>query len=217
MTPKVEDAGTHITSLMADCQPPHDAAPQVPSSGEHIPLSNTTMRPATPRLSQLETPPMSDESLIPCPSDSVPESPQNAPAPDACQPVIISDVHSEAQQAILSPQERAEYSVASMDPDSDNSPHCAKYDCESRSPLSVPNVPIPSPLLVPLPESDVEEDHPSESWPSEGATGTAGGRSQNSDAYTSSTGERTAPRNDPDVARPSKFSSIDAPSYVHTY
>src|SRR6266404_7990933 len=59
----------------------------------------------TPRLSQLETPPMSDESLIPCPSDSVPESPQNAPASDACQPVIISDVHSESQQANPSPQE----------------------------------------------------------------------------------------------------------------
>lgn len=71
---------------------------------------------------------------------------------------------------------------------------------------STPSVPPPYPLHVPLPESDVEEDRPSESSRDEGVAGTAGSRSRNSDAYTTSTGERTSPSSNSDpqnVVRPS--------------
>src|ERR1700761_7579525 len=101
MTPKVEDSDTDIISLMADRQPPHNAVPQVPPDGEHMLLSHTSTQPTTPPVSQLEPTPMPDESVIPRPtlSDSLPETPQNAPASDDYYPAIVSEVHGGAHQA----------------------------------------------------------------------------------------------------------------------
>jgi len=64
--------------------------------------------------------------------------------------------------------------------------------------LSAPSLPPPGPLLVPLPESDVEEDHSSESSQDEDTASTASSSSQNSDAYSTSIGGRTSPSSDPD-------------------
>lgn len=202
VTPKVEDSDTRITAgLMADHQPPHDAVPQGPSDGEHTLLSNTSTRPATPPILQLATS-MPDESVVPCPtqSNSLPESPQNAPAPDDCQPAIVSDVLGAAQQACdLPSQDPARYPVAPMDSGSDDDIHTT--DCESPS-IS------PWALLVPLPESDVEDDHSSESKPDDVVSGTADGR-HHSDVNTNSTGVGASPSGNPDspnAVQPSKYS-----------
>ncbi|KAH9168397.1 hypothetical protein EDB89DRAFT_1992287 [Lactarius sanguifluus] len=207
----MEDSDTRITGLMADHQPPHNAMSQGPSDGGHVSLSNTPMQPETLPVSQLETTSMPDESLIPChtPSDSLPDSPQNVPAPDASQPAIVSDVHSGTQQAFTSPSpDSAEYSVAHMDSGSDDNTYSTNSIHECGGPfvdLSTPSIPSPCPLLVPLPESDVEED-PSESLQDEGVANTASSSSENSDAYTTSTGGRTSPSGDPEpqnVVQPS--------------
>lgn len=218
VTPKVED-DTHITGLMADHHP-HDAVSKVPSDGKHMPLSNTSMQPATPPVPQLET---ISESVIPYPtlSDSLPESPQNALASNACHPVIVSDVHSGAQQAYASlSQDSAECSVSPMDSGSDDNTHGKKSTHESGCPsvdLGVPSVAVPCPSLVPLPESDVEEDQSSESSRDEEAASNASSSSQNSDD-TASTDGRTSPLSDPDPqipVQPSKQSPLETPSYVH--
>ncbi|KAH9018232.1 hypothetical protein EDB83DRAFT_2400623 [Lactarius deliciosus] len=208
----MEDSDARITGLMADPQPPHNAMSQGPSDGEHVSLSNTPMQPETLPVSQLETTSMPDESLIPChtPSDLLSDSPQNVPAPDVCQPAIVSDVHSGAQQAFASPSpDSAEYSVAHMDSGSDDNTYGTNSVHECGGPfvdLSTPSIPSPCPLLVPLPESDVEEDPSSESLQDEGVASTASSSSDNSDAYTSSTGGRTSPSGDPEpqnVVQPS--------------
>ncbi|KAH8977822.1 hypothetical protein EDB92DRAFT_691441 [Lactarius akahatsu] len=208
----MEDSDTRITGLMADRQPPHNAMSQGPSDGEHVSLSNTLMQPETHPVSQLETTSMPDESLVPChtPSDLLPDSPQNVPAPDACQPAIVSDVRSGTQQAFASPSpDSAGYSVAHMDSGSDDNTYSTNsiHECGgSFVDLSTPSVPSPCPLLVPLPESDVEEDPFSESLQDEGVASTASSSSENSDAYTTSTGGRTSPSGDPEpqnVVQPS--------------
>lgn len=225
VTPKVEDSDTDINSLMADRQPPHNAVPQVPSDGEHMFLSHASTQPATPPVSQLETTSMPDESVIPCPtlSDSLPETPQNAPASDDCHPAIISDVHGGAQQACAShSHDSAKYLVAHMDSGSDDNDDTHTIDSihECGSPfvvLSSPSDPPTSPLLVPLPESD-DEDYSSESTGDGGVSGTADGMSQNSDANTTSTDGRASPSNDQvpsNVVQPSKHSLLETPSYVH--
>ncbi|KAI9435089.1 hypothetical protein H4582DRAFT_1972780 [Lactarius indigo] len=166
-----QDPDTHITGLMADHQPPHNAVPQGPSDGEHMFLSNTPMQPAT-----------------------LPDSPQNVPVPDAFQPAIVSDGHSGVQEACASPpQDPAEYSVAHMDSDSDDNTQSTKSIHECGGPfvdLSPPSVPSPGPLLVPLPESDVEEDPSSEPLQDDDVASTA----------------KTSPSGDPDpqnVVQPS--------------
>ena len=201
---------------MADGQPPHDAVSQVPSDGGHVFHSNTSAQPATPPVSQLETTTMPNESVIPCPttlSDSLPEAPRN---PDDCQPAIVSDVHDGVPS-----HDPAKYSVAPVDSGSDDDDHVHTTDSihECGSPfvvLSSPSDPSPGPLHVPLPESDSED---SESTRVEGVSGTADGRSQYSDAYTSSSDGRSSP-SDPDppnVARPSKHSHVEISSCVHVF
>ena len=199
MTPKVEDSDTRITSLMADHQPPHNAVPQRPSDGEPTLLSNASLQPATPPVSQLETS-MPDESVIPCPtpSDSLPKSPQNAPPPDDYQPAIVPDVHGGPQQACAPhSQDSAD---AHTDSGSDDDIHTTDYESSFIDPWA---------LIVPLPESDVEEDHPSGSIQDDGVAGTADVRNQNSDVNTNSTGVGTSPSNSPnspDAIQPSKQS-----------
>jgi hypothetical protein len=208
VTPNVEDSDTRITGLMADHQPPHNAVSQVPSDGGHTLLSNTSTQLAAPPISQLATS-MPDESVIPAPtpSDSLPELPQNAPAPDDSQPAIISDVHGGAQQAgALLSQDSVKDAVTPMDSGSDYDIHSS--DCGS--PFT-----HPSPAFVPLPESDVEEDYSSESMRDDGALSTADGTHQNSDVNTTSTGEGTSPSGNPDspnAAQPSKHSPPETPS-----
>ena len=205
--PTVEDSDTHITRLMEDRQPPHDVS-QGSSDGEHMHLSNTSTQPATPPVPQLETTLMPDESVVPyrTSSDSLPELPQNPPASDACQPVIASDVHRGAQQLCAShSQDSAKYSVSPMDLGSDDNTHSTKStrECGPCMDSAAPCVPAP---LVPLPESDVEEDHSSESSRDEDDGSTAGSSSsQNSDAYSTSTDDPDPPS----AVRPSKHSPLD--------
>jgi hypothetical protein len=203
---------------MADRQPPDNVVPQVPSDGGHLLHSNKSTQPATPPVSHLETTTsMPDESVIPCPttlSDSIPETPRNA---DDYQPAIVSDVHDGAPS-----HDPAKYSVAPMDSGSDDSDHIHTTDSihECGSPfvvLSAPSDPSPCPLHVPLPESD-EED--SETTRDEGVSGTEDGKSQHSDAYTSSTDGRTSPLSDPDspnVVQPSKHSRVETSSCAHAF
>jgi hypothetical protein len=208
VTPIVEDSDTRMAGLMADHQPPHNAVPQRPSDGEHTLFSNTCTQPATPPISQLATS-MPDESVIPSPiqSDSLPEPPQNAPAPDDSQHAIVSDVHGGAQQAgALPSQDSPKYSVTPMDSGSDYDIHST----ECGSPFTPP-----SPALVPLPESDVEEDHSSESMWDDGVPSMAERMQQNSDVNTNSTGEGTSPSGNPDLpdaVQPSKHSRPETPS-----
>jgi hypothetical protein len=221
VTPKVEDSDTHITGLMSDHRSPHTSVSQGPSDGERMLLSNTSMQPATLPVSQLETTSMPDESVVPCraPSDLLPESPQNTPASNSCQPVIVSDVHSGAQQSCAShSQDSAKYPVSPMDLGSNDDTHSTK-SIHERGPFMDSGAPcVPAPL-VPLPESDVEGDHSSESSRDEDDASTAdSSSSQNSDAYLTSNVGRTSPPSDPDpqsAVRPSKHSPLGTPPYVH--
>ncbi|KAF8267449.1 hypothetical protein EI94DRAFT_1328300 [Lactarius quietus] len=84
------------------------------------------------------------------------------------------------------------------------------HECEN--PIigsSAPSVPSPYPLLVPLPESDVEEDHSSESSRDGGVSGTANGMSQNPDTDTTSSGGDTSPSGNPDPLNEAQPSTAD--------
>ena len=203
VTPKVEDLDTHAPDLMADHQHPHNAVSQRPSDGEHTLLSNVSLQPATPPVSQLETS-MPDESVIPCPtpSDSLPESPQNTPPPYDYQPEISSDVHGGPQQACALPSQDS--ADALTDSGSDDDIHITDYESSLIEPWA---------LLTPLPESDVEEDYPSGSMQDDGVAGTADVTNQNSDINTNSTGGGNAPSNNPEEndVQPSKQSPPGTP------
>jgi hypothetical protein len=197
-----EDA--HISSLMSDQLPSADAVLERISDAQRTSTPSTLIQPPA-SASQLEEDSMSDQSSD---SDSsrptshtLSESFHESLSPDASQPEGISEG---AHTSPFVPS-----AVDPTIPSSEDRSHSAgsNRECEGPPASSSTRGTLEScPLLMPLPESDDEEEDPSMSARAESARSSANSGIQTGAAYTTHTNERTnTTRADvPNIVRPSK-------------
>jgi hypothetical protein len=202
---------THINGLVSDRQVLAETVQEI-SDLQPTSTSPISVQPSVP-ISQLESDSMSEQSS---PSDSsplashfLPESPRETPPPDAFHPEETPEILELAHTSpfVVPP---AVDTIAPLKSNSEDSFHIAGSNPRSEGPhaSSSTREELKScPLLIPLPESDIEEeDHP-ELARAEGARSSINSQSQTRGADMTSTNERRNTTSRPDVpstVRPSK-------------